>query len=97
MARPDPCIQANRTFHIDILPDHRPRALSLPLVVLIALAATPQARADTIPETNDGERVVEIAAGGYHSCARVKTGRVFCWGGNGNGQLGDGRTTDRTA
>jgi alpha-tubulin suppressor-like RCC1 family protein len=38
---------------------------------------------------------VEVAAGGSHSCARLGSGRVRCWGENGSGQLGDGTTTPR--
>ena len=34
--------------------------------------------------------VVEVAAAWYHTCARRASGRVFCWGDNTNGQLGDG-------
>jgi len=37
-----------------------------------------------------GQRAVEVVAGGAHSCARLNTGRVFCWGFNRDGQLGDG-------
>lgn len=44
---------------------------------------------DGTPTGRGGERVVEIAAGGYHSCARTSEGRVYCWGCNSHGQLGD--------
>ncbi len=32
--------------------------------------------------------VVQLAGGGGHSCARLQSGRVVCWGGNAAGQLG---------
>ncbi|MFO0607542.1 MAG: hypothetical protein U0324_30545 [Polyangiales bacterium] len=39
----------------------------------------------------------EIASGADHACARLTDGRVFCWGRNTDGQLGDGTTLARTA
>lgn len=37
-----------------------------------------------------------IAAGGRHSLAILKDGRIVAWGANGFGQLGDGTLTNRT-
>lgn len=42
-----------------------------------------------------GRTVVSIAAGDYHTVARCSDGSVAAWGSNGDGQLGDGTTTDR--
>jgi alpha-tubulin suppressor-like RCC1 family protein len=38
-----------------------------------------------------------VASGQGHDCALLGSGHVACWGGNGQGQLGDGTTTDRAA
>ncbi|MDQ3034342.1 MAG: MopE-related protein [Myxococcota bacterium] len=40
-------------------------------------------------------RVVEIAAGASHACARRDDGSIWCWGNNASQQLGDGTTTNR--
>jgi alpha-tubulin suppressor-like RCC1 family protein len=38
---------------------------------------------------------VTLAAGGDHTCEIRSGNSLVCWGANGNGQLGDGTTTDR--
>ncbi|MCB9595334.1 MAG: hypothetical protein H6719_21625 [Sandaracinaceae bacterium] len=40
--------------------------------------------------------LVEIRAGGNHTCARSESGEVWCWGRNTSGELGDGTRITRT-
>lgn len=56
--------------------------------VRVGDAATP----DLVPPVDLGGRVVEVAAGGYHTCARLAGGELRCWGANNFGQLGLGTT-----
>lgn len=83
-----------------------PVALSLVAVLTLvcgALTFPTRAAALTAPSaaTTDGEGAslgvaIEIAVGGYHTCAIVDGGEVQCWGWNDRGAVGDGTTDDRT-
>jgi uncharacterized repeat protein (TIGR02543 family) len=48
-----------------------------------------------VPNLQSGESMAHISAGSYHSLAVTTQGRVYAWGWNGYGQLGDGTTTSR--
>lgn len=43
-----------------------------------------------------GRKVTQITLGRYHSCALTVDGFAFCWGLNGDGQLGDGTTESKS-
>jgi alpha-tubulin suppressor-like RCC1 family protein len=42
-----------------------------------------------------GRRFRQVDGGGQHTCGVTTDGRAFCWGSNGGGQIGDGRTAPR--
>jgi alpha-tubulin suppressor-like RCC1 family protein len=50
---------------------------------------TRESRTVPTPVRLDGVAVTRVAAGGQHTCAIGDDGRVRCWGGNRDGQLGD--------
>ncbi|MBZ0117198.1 MAG: hypothetical protein K8H88_09400, partial [Sandaracinaceae bacterium] len=51
--------------------------------------------AGTCSSTPDPSCVVQVEAGGSHTCGRLGARTVKCWGDNSSGQLGDTSTADR--
>lgn len=43
-----------------------------------------------------GKTVLSIAMGEFHGCALASDGKVYCWGANTNGQLGDNKTSSNS-
>lgn len=48
----------------------------------------------SVPREVAVDDVVEVSAGGDHTCARQSSGDVWCWGANDSGQVGTGGTED---
>ncbi len=48
------------------------------------------------PVSTLSSAVVDLSAGGDHTCAVKTDGSLWCWGENGSGQLGVGGSSDRT-
>ncbi len=65
---------------VSALPDSRAAETTLPVAFLNPSTAMPQGG------------IVEISAGGRHTCTRMQDGRVLCWGQNSYGELGNGET-----
>jgi YD repeat-containing protein len=49
-----------------------------------------------VPSLQSGESIAHISAGSSHSLAVTTQGRVYAWGYNGEGRLGDGTSNDRS-
>lgn len=43
----------------------------------------------TVGDTEPNGRALQVVAGGNFACALMESGRVYCWGDNRHGQLGD--------
>jgi len=48
-----------------------------------------------VSNLQEGERISEVSAGGYHSLALTTQGRLLAWGLNTDGRLGDGTDVNR--
>jgi alpha-tubulin suppressor-like RCC1 family protein len=48
-----------------------------------------------VPVQGLGSGVAQIAAGRFHTCARLSSGELRCWGANPDGRLGDGSNSQR--
>lgn len=59
----------------------------------VAAIVTPTTSPPAILATSLSD-VVEVSAGGLHTCAVLNNGKIKCWGRNGYGQLGNGTKTD---
>lgn len=52
-------------------------------------------RSSPVPVGGLPNDVVAISGGGAHTCAMTRASRIYCWGKNDRGQLGDGSSTER--
>jgi alpha-tubulin suppressor-like RCC1 family protein len=76
-----------------------PRAPRLSAFVRVAAVLAITACKDQSPAAYDplDAPLVSVTAGVLHTCGVTTTGRLYCWGWNRDGQLGDGSRSDRVA
>ena len=63
-------------------------------------ASTTDTRAPIATSTSgvlSGKTIIDVVAGISHSCALSSIGKVYCWGSNASGQIGDNTSTTRTS
>lgn len=67
-------------------------ALDVPTVIDVPTVpdVPPASDVPSVPDVPIPRDVVQLAAGGSHTCALRSSGTVLCWGSNRVGQLGDG-------
>jgi hypothetical protein len=62
---------------------------------MVSRGGAPGEMGASLAVTDLGEPVVSILVGAIHTCARVLSGSLKCWGGNNHGQLGLGDLENR--
>jgi signal peptidase I len=83
---------------------HLPAAVAVVLVSIVVFSVLPSTAAFSATTANtsdtftasEWELFVAVVGGEVHSCGVNDEGKVWCWGRNDKGQLGDGTTTNRT-
>jgi len=73
---------------------YQPFLLVLVSVSLLSVITKPAVHV-VAASLDEKEIITQIALGGSHSSALSKSGHLFTWGYNGNGQLGDGADANR--
>jgi alpha-tubulin suppressor-like RCC1 family protein len=69
-------------------------AIFFSVLVTSHAQAAPKVQGDTPPGGDDSRKFVQVVAGEEHACGLTDAGSVYCWGSNGNDQLGDGTGLD---
>ena len=86
------------TLSIESLSRERISALAKPLVIALLATLLSTISPMSLPADADapssGVAFTTVEAGGEHSLALTADGKLFAWGNNGDGQLGDGGTSE---